>query len=614
MRCCPELILAGLVLTLGGPLQNAAIPAARAAEISIPPAELVTTSPIMAADVLYIASFNRPEHSGHLRAFAVSGTPELLWDAAERMPAPGTGASPGILPSSDPPRDIAVDNEYRTLFTNRTVLEVDHHQPFAATQTALLQPALATGDAAETEALINRVRGRVDTSAAQVGGSGDAAHLLWGISRSTPAVTGRSLVAEDSAERDQVVYVGAEDGMLHAFHAGSWDPLLNGYNHNAVGAGRELWAYIPGSLLPWLKQQPFDHSSADIATHLDGSPAVGDYFVDLNGDGRRQWRTLLVGTGSLPALNRSIIFLLDVTDPYQPRVLWEHALPGINPGLSRGAVIGNIPRSPVASIFLTTGFAEKTDLTGRADPVNGRFGVQAFALDLLSGSLLWQWQSPYGDQLADINTTPSQPALLDVDGDGSTDYLVFGDMAGRLWAITAVSGVALGGGPVYTVANGPAEPIGAGVATHGRIAVFGTGGAPHADDQATYAIYAVEILPTGGQLLWSHALEPGEQVWDTPVLDRFGRIYFAASTDYRPADPAAASASGGRLIHLDQAGQELTSTDTDSAVAGQVRVASGLAVAVSLAGQIYQFGSLRPTAAPENQPAGPLRLFSWRLR
>jgi outer membrane protein assembly factor BamB len=616
MRFCRILLLTCPALFAGGLLLTLSLPCAQAADPLTASGEYVTVSPVVANGVLYVASFSRPGQAGHLRAIDLAGdSAAALWDAADRMPAPGTGAAPGDLPDSDPPQYIDPDNQYRTLFTTQTVRSSETLMPFTALQAASLQTELGVISAEASRALINSVRGRSNTSAELVDGTGDAAYPLWGISRSTPAVAGRSFLVNNAAGRQQVVYVGAEDGMLHAFHGGHWDSLLNRYNQTLPQAGQELWAYIPGSMLPFLGQQPFDDAPGAIAVHIDGSPFLGDLFLDWNGDGRRTWRTLLVGTGSIPILRQGVIFALDVSDPCQPVILWEHPLPGNNTGLTRGVVIGSIDADTTSPrIFLTAGLAVRTDLDNSPDPSNGSSGIQALALDILTGTLLWQWQASYANPQADFDTTPAQPALMDIDGDGRVEYLVFGDMLGRLWAIAADKGEALGGAPVYTLAEGAAQPIGAGVATHGRVAIFGTGGSLLADENATYAIHAVEILPVGGQLLWSYLLAPGEKIWSTPAVDRFGRIYFAASTGYPPEDPADPSASSGRLVLLDKTGQELTSTWTDHAIAGRVQIGSGVAVAVTLSGRVYRFGTVRLTPDPEAEAIGPFRLFSWRLR
>jgi len=577
--------------------------------------EFVTTTPILADGVLYTASFSRPEQAGHLRATDLTdSTPQQLWDAAEQMPAAGTGADPGDQTSSDPPMQVDPDNLYRFLFSNlesRTGIKLQRLSPLDA---AILQPALAAGSLSETEQLLNQLRGRSEVTAETPDGTGDLLQRLWGISRSTPAVVGRSLRVTGAADRDQVVYAGAEDGLLHAFYAGQWQTETNRYDQESPTAGQELWGYLPGQLLSGIKEQPFAQASDDFAIHVDGAPVASDLFADWNGDGLQQWRTYLTGTASLPLQGRSCAFAFDITDPRHPVLLWEKALPGSNPGLTRGLVIGTPaaePNRPV--LYLTTAYALKTNAAGLPDPINGSYGLRACALDPLSGNLLWQWQSPYAPPLTNINTAPAVPALLDIDGNGLTDYLVFGDMAGRLWALDAANGTPLNGGPVYQVENGAEQPIGASVTTAGRLVVFGTGGAEHADPAGSYAIYAVEVLPTGGQLRWIYPLDPGEQVWAAPNLDRVGRIYFAASTDYQPGESPGGSATG-RLVILDKEGQPLVETPTDSPVAGQVQVGDGAAIAVSLSGRVYQFGNVRQRTVPVGFAAQALHLLSWRVR
>ncbi len=580
------------------------------------PQEFVTTTPILANGVLYTASFSRPGQAGHLRATDLTdSTPQQLWDAAERMPAAGVGAAPGDLISSDPPALINRDNLYRSLFTNRADRTGVFWQRLSPLDATALQPDLAVDSVTEAHLLINQLRGRSEVTFEAPDGMAEAHHRLWGISRSTPAVVGRSLRVSEAADRDQVVYAGGEDGLLHAFYAGQWQPDANRYNQEDSATGQELWGYLPGRLLAGVKGQPFEQDTAQFAIHVDGAPAVSDLFVDWNGDGLQQWRTYLAGTASQPLLGRSCAFAFDVTNPEQPELLWEKALPGTNPGQTRGAIIGTPATEPIHPVlYLTTTFAEKTDATDRLDPVNGSYGIRACALDPRDGRLLWQWRSPYAPPLTNINTTPAIPALMDVDGNGQADYLVFGDMAGRLWALDATSGTPFGGGPVYQVQNGSSQPIGAGVTTHGRLALFGTGGAGHADPEGSYAIYAVEILPTGGLLRWAYPLDPGEQVWAAPRLDQVGRIYFAASSGYHPDRTPEDDATSGRLIILDKKGEAQLETVTDSAIPGQVQVGDETAVAVSLSGRVYQFGHARRQTAPAGLSAQSLQLLSWRVR
>ena len=59
----------------------------------------------------------------------------------------------------------------------------------------------------------------------------------------------------DYAKRDRVVYVGANDGLLHGFNAGAWFDPANPSVFDA-GSGAELFGYMPGILLPVAKYLP----------------------------------------------------------------------------------------------------------------------------------------------------------------------------------------------------------------------------------------------------------------------------------------------------------------------------------------------------------------------
>ncbi len=108
----------------------------------------------------------------------------------------------------------------------------------------------------------------------------------------------------EKAGRDPVVYVGSNDGILHAFRA-------QGQN-----AGREIFGYVPRGVWPRLEKVALP-SPAFVYT-MDGKTQIADAQID--GD----WATVLVG--SLGAGGRSI-FALDVTEVGDgntlPTVLWE---------------------------------------------------------------------------------------------------------------------------------------------------------------------------------------------------------------------------------------------------------------------------------------------------
>ena len=177
---------------------------------------------------------------------------------------------------------------------------------------------------------------------------------------------------EKHRNRNKMIYVGGNDGMLHAFLAGVWwesgsiglgnDPSCQNrwiYNPEEVCCGnpcyqtpghediqhigQEVWAYIPSNLLSELKEtaRP-SYGTPGGCRHIpmvDLSPQVYDVFIDPSGQGiaeNREWRTVLVGG---QRGGGDVYFAIDVTDAPEPgtsdpidsgsagpKVLWEYSV------------------------------------------------------------------------------------------------------------------------------------------------------------------------------------------------------------------------------------------------------------------------------------------------
>ncbi|MGH6612126.1 MAG: pilus assembly protein, partial [Burkholderiaceae bacterium] len=93
------------------------------------------------------------------------------------------------------------------------------------------------------------------------------------------------------ANRQPVVYIGGNDGMLHAFNGTT---------------GAEMWAFVPRTVLPRLYKLAETAYATSHEFFVDGSPTVGDALIG------GAWRTVLVG--GLGAGGRGY-YALDVTDP-----------------------------------------------------------------------------------------------------------------------------------------------------------------------------------------------------------------------------------------------------------------------------------------------------------
>jgi len=151
---------------------------------------------------------------------------------------------------------------------------------------------------------------------------------------------------EQYFDRRNVVYVGANDGMLHAFNAGFYDATTQTVDTSKNGAvahplGSELWAYVPYNVLPhlqWLTSTEYPH-----VYYVDGIPQVFDVNIFDSSDPKYPggWGTILVvgmrfGGGDFTfdpdddaidadtsddVTTRSSYVILDITDPESPPTL-----------------------------------------------------------------------------------------------------------------------------------------------------------------------------------------------------------------------------------------------------------------------------------------------------
>ncbi|MFT6436016.1 MAG: type IV pilus assembly protein PilY1 [Candidatus Azotimanducaceae bacterium] len=116
-------------------------------------------------------------------------------------------------------------------------------------------------------------------------------------------------------DRQELIYVEANDGMLHGFDASN---------------GSEVFGYVPNNLM----LGTFSRKITDLLDYeyshrffVDLTPAVNDAFIKVDGTGDREWATVLIGGQGAGA---KAYFALDVTDPDKLNeadaadvVLWE---------------------------------------------------------------------------------------------------------------------------------------------------------------------------------------------------------------------------------------------------------------------------------------------------
>jgi type IV pilus assembly protein PilY1 len=225
--------------------------------------------------------------------------------------------------------------------------------------------------------------------------------------------------------RTPMVYVAANDGMLHAFFAGT--------SASDPQGGVEAWAFIPTMVLPALHRLADEDYKSLHQFTVDGTPVAGDVFDTGSGT----WKTIVVaglnkgGTG---------YYALDVTDPTNPIGLWEfkHSTTCYDAGDSAthgadcnlGYSYGNPIISKLADgtwvVFVASGY---NNVNGAANDGQGFL----YVLNAMTGQIIKKIGTGLGDA-----TTPSGLGKINnwVDSgltDNTTQRVYGVDLSGNVW-------------------------------------------------------------------------------------------------------------------------------------------------------------------------------------
>ena len=260
--------------------------------------------------------------------------------------------------------------------------------------------------------------------------------------------------------------MGANDGMLHAFTSWQYNPTSGSYEKpiGRTDIGEEMWAYIPQSLLPhlkWLADPAYTH-----VYYVDFKPKVFDARIGVaDAAGDPTWRTILIcgfnmggkhiwaegdfndGNGVSTRHFYPAYVCLDITDPANPRLLWERTYTELGMTRATPAVI-RIENGNKASNAFSLGDwhavfgSGPTDYDGSSTQ-NG----YVFVVDLKTGEPVYptgasDWQFDTGTS----NTYMSSPASLDKDLTNSVDAIYLGDADGNLYHISTLEAQTYDGG------------------------------------------------------------------------------------------------------------------------------------------------------------------------
>lgn len=361
------------------------------------------------SNVAYQASYTTASWVGNLEAYAIDGTTGVVSDTA-------TWSAQTQLDGATPSARMIYFNNSGTLtsfsYDNlSTTLRAYFSNLCSKTSIASQCANLSTTNLAQANSgtnLVNYLRGdrTYETSNSTSPLYRTRSHILGDIINSTPVYSGEPPFSyTDSgyasfkslnASRTEMVYVGANDGMLHAFNATS---------------GEEVWAFVPTAVMPNMYKLA-DASYSTKHTYLvDGAPVVGDIYVD------GAWKSILVG--GLNAGGKAY-YALDVTVPESPKLLWEFT--DANLGLTFGnPVIAKRSDGTWVVVFASGYNNASGDGLGHLYVLNADTGTKLMDIATTAGSS----SSPSG--LAKIN------AWIADSSDNTALRYYGGDLQGNLW-------------------------------------------------------------------------------------------------------------------------------------------------------------------------------------
>jgi type IV pilus assembly protein PilY1 len=287
------------------------------------------------------------------------------------------------------------------------------------------------------------------------------------------------------ANRAPTVYVGSNDGMLHAFNALT---------------GMERWAFVPSAVLPNIYHLADMNYSDNHRYFVDGTPEAGDICpkAPTQTCSSTEWKTILVG-----GLNQGgkSFYAMDITDPASPKLMWEFT------NTNLGYAYGN-PRITKLSngtwvVIVASGY-NNADGFGHVFTINASTG--ALISDISNGA--GSSASPSGlARIAARSTTAST--------NNTVEQVYGGDLLGNVWRFDVNGTIGNPGLDAQLLVNlqdasGNAQPITAKptVASINNfpLVIVGTGrylGVSDLSDTKTYSMYGIKDPLTGttGNLL-----------------------------------------------------------------------------------------------------------------
>ncbi len=330
---------------------------------------------------------------------------------------------------------------------------------FTLSNQVTLQPLFgAAVTELEAQQIINKIRmpRLADIFHSDVGFVGPPPFGKQFVSNLNPTGTGDQTYTDfynNNKNRDNVLYVGTNDGILHMLYADA--PPSSGRAETT--AGQEVWGFIPDAVLPSLTKIVMigEHTYT-----VDGRLTANDIYYVKSGNSANTWSTILVF--GLRAGGRSYYALDITTAGSQPKLLWEFNDPD-HSGQSWGkATIGRIkiqdPDNASKIIDKWVAVVPGGFEFNSKNPTDTR-GKAIFLVDASNADLIWKiaYTTPVGEptdpdisgSLTDENSTeddrflttadvfnypiPTSMLAVDKDNNGYLDTIYFGNLGGHFF-------------------------------------------------------------------------------------------------------------------------------------------------------------------------------------
>jgi hypothetical protein len=376
--------------------------------------------------VAYRSDFFRGNWDGDLVAYnvATSGSTSVKWQA----------------------RDLLATQAWDT---GRKIFTMNGTTGVPFTWNAI--PTASTLSAAQQTALGSDPQGRYLLEFTRGSSTYEGTTFRQRLSKLGDIIHGRPYYVKHSSTVERV-YVGGNDGMLHAFDAAD---------------GKEVFAYIPSMLIPKLSQyavNPYTNHKYGV----DGLLSVADFTNSGSAI------TLLAGGMGAGAIG---LFALDITSP--------------TPASESASAAAALAKWEITES--STGFANLGHVYGAPQIVKLNNGKQVVlvpnGINSTSGKAsLFVVDAVTGGMLAEVAADSSGPdngltgiAAADLNGDGKVDYVYGGDLKGNLWKFNfSTTSYPTAATALFTPTSATARPIMAApaISAHpsgGVMVNFGTG-------------------------------------------------------------------------------------------------------------------------------------------